>query len=93
TRFGPGNFLGYHNDQQHGANRKCAYVFNVTRKWRPEWNGYLQFYDENGNSPAAWKPDFNTLNIFLVPQPHAVTCIPPYAGTYRYAVSGWYRAG
>lgn len=91
TRFGPGSFLGFHNDQQHGANRRCAYVLNLTRKWRPDWNGYLQFYDENGNSATAWKPDFNTLNIFKVPQPHAVTCIPPYAGAFRYAVSGWYR--
>ncbi|MDT8408405.1 MAG: 2OG-Fe(II) oxygenase family protein [Wenzhouxiangellaceae bacterium] len=91
TRFGPGSFLGYHNDQQHGANRKCAYVLNLTRKWRPDWNGYLQFYDETGNSPIAWKPDFNTLNLFKVPQAHVVTCIPPYAGAYRYAVSGWYR--
>ncbi len=92
TRYGPGSFLGYHNDQQHGANRKCAYVFNFTRKWQPDWQGYLQFYDESGNTPAAWKPDFNTMNIFMVPQPHAVTCIPPYAAAYRYAVSGWYRS-
>jgi len=92
TRYGPGNFLGYHNDQQHGAARKCAYVFNLTRTWRPDWNGYLQFFDESGNSPVAWRPDFNTLNLFLVPQPHTVTCIPPFAAAYRYAISGWYRA-
>lgn len=91
TRFGPGNFLGYHNDQQHDVNRRCAYVFNLTRKWRPDWNGYLQFFDESGNGSEAWKPAFNTLNLFRVPQPHAVTCIPPFAGAYRYAVSGWYR--
>lgn len=91
TRFGPGHFLGYHNDQQHGSQRLCAYVFNFTRKWRPDWNGYLQFFDENGNGSIAWKPAFNTLNLFRVPQPHAVTCVPPYAAAYRYAVSGWYR--
>ncbi|MBU1188150.1 MAG: 2OG-Fe(II) oxygenase [Gammaproteobacteria bacterium] len=91
TRFSPGQFLGYHNDLMPGANRRCAYVFNFTRKWRPEWNGYLQFYDHNGNSPAAFKPSFNTLNLFTVPQPHVVTAIPPYATEHRYAVSGWYR--
>jgi len=91
TRFSPGQFLGYHNDLVPGAKRRCAYVFNFTRQWRPEWNGYLQFFDQNGNSPAAFKPSFNTLNLFTVPQPHAVTCIPPYAGEHRYAVSGWYR--
>jgi len=93
TRFGPGNFLGYHNDQMHGAHRRCAYVFNFTRRWRPDWNGYLQFFDENGNGSVAYKPGFNVLNLFKVPQAHAVACIPPYAAAYRYAVSGWYRAG
>lgn len=91
TRFSPGHFLGYHNDLMPGANRRCAYVFNFTPQWRPEWNGYLQFYDQSGNSPAAFKPSFNTLNLFTVPQPHVVTCIPPFATEQRYAVSGWYR--
>jgi len=48
-------------------------VFNLTRKWRPDWNGYLQFFDENGNGSTACRPAFNTLNLFGVPQPHAVT--------------------
>ena len=91
TRFSSGQFLGYHNDLMPGAKRRCAYVFNFTRDWRPKWNGYLQFYDANGNSPTAFKPGFNTLNLFTVPQPHAVTCIPPFASEHRYAVSGWYR--
>ncbi|GAK33658.1 putative proline hydroxylase [alpha proteobacterium Q-1] len=92
TRFGPGQYLTYHNDHVPKSHRRCAYVFNFTRRWRPDWGGYLQFFDDLGNGQTAYKPDFNKLNLFLVPQPHAVTFIPPFAGGYRYAISGWYRA-
>lgn len=90
TRFGPSHFLGYHNDLVPGSGRLCAYVFSFTRLWRPDWGGYLQFFDESGNGREAFMPSFNTLNIFTVPQPHAVTLVAPFAGGHRYAVSGWY---
>lgn len=91
TRFGPGNFLSYHNDLMPKANRRCAYVVNLTRAWRPDWGGQLQFFDARGNGTDAFMPSFNTLNLFTVPQPHAVAYIAPFAGAFRYAVSGWYR--
>jgi Rps23 Pro-64 3,4-dihydroxylase Tpa1-like proline 4-hydroxylase len=91
TQFGPGNFLSYHNDLMPKANRRCAYVFNITRNWRPDWGGYLQFFDERGNGSDAFMPNFNALNLFRVPQPHAVTYVPPFARGVRQAVSGWYR--
>lgn len=92
TRFGPGQFLTWHNDLVKDAHRRCAYVFNFTRRWRPDWGGYLQFWDRNGNGLESFRPAFNMLNIFRVPQPHSVGCVAPFAGAYRYAVSGWYRA-
>lgn len=92
TRFGPGQFLTWHNDLVKEAHRRCAYVFNFTRRWRPDWGGYLQFWDKGGNGAQAFMPRFNMLNIFKVPQPHSVGCVAPFAGAYRYAVSGWYRA-
>lgn len=91
TRFGPGHFLGCHNDLMPGANRRCAYVFNFTREWRPDWGGYLQFFDAAGNGVDAFQPRFNSLTVFKVPQPHAVGYVPPFARGLRYAVSGWYR--
>ncbi|MDQ3495618.1 MAG: hypothetical protein M3485_08920 [Pseudomonadota bacterium] len=27
-----------------------------------------------------------------MPRQHAVTFVPPFAGGYRYAISGWYPA-
>ncbi|GEQ98074.1 proline hydroxylase [Iodidimonas gelatinilytica] len=91
TRFGPSQFLTYHNDHVPGSNRRCAYVFNYTRQWLPDWGGYLQFFDDNKNGTEAFAPDFNTLNLFTVPQAHAVSFVTPFAGAYRYAISGWYR--
>lgn len=92
TRFGPSHYLSLHNDEVKGSGRRCAYVFNCTRSWRPDWGGYLQFFDEAGNGRTAFQPAYNTLNIFLVPQPHAVSYVTPFANAYRYAVSGWFRA-
>jgi len=91
TRFGPGQFLGWHNDLMPDHDRRCAYVFNFSRDWRPDWGGYLQFFDVHGNGLDAFMPAFNTLNLFRVPQPHAVTMVSPFAARYRLAVSGWYR--
>ncbi|HBK55960.1 MAG TPA: hypothetical protein DDZ76_06720 [Xanthomonadales bacterium] len=91
TQFGPGNFLSYHNDLMPRANRRCAYVFNLTEGWRPDWGGYLHFFDALGNQPGAFMPTFNALNLFRVPQPHAVGYVPPFARGIRRAVSGWYR--
>lgn len=92
TRFGPSHYLTLHDDDVKADERRCAYVFNCTRQWREDWGGYLQFFDSDGNGRAAFAPAFNTLNIFLVPQPHSVTYVPPFAGGYRYAISGWFRA-
>lgn len=93
TRYGPGQFLTRHDDNVEGKNRLAAFVLNLTPKWQPEWGGMLEFYDEPGNVIEGFVPAFNTLNVFKVPQSHAVTYVPPFAGAYRYAITGWLRAG
>ena len=32
------------------------------------------------------------LNVFAVPQMHAVSTVAPFAGGPRYSVTGWWRA-
>ena len=59
--------------------------------WRPEWGGYLQFFDDEGDVVQAFRPRFNSLNLFAVPQPHAVSFVPPFAPLGRYAITGWFR--
>jgi len=40
----------------------------------------------------AYTPAFNALNIFKVPQPHAVSLVAPFAGGDRLAITGWVRS-
>lgn len=92
TLFGPGQFLAMHDDSQVSEGRRVAYVLNFCSvDWRPDWGGYLNFYDEDGDVLAGYRPRFNALNIFAVPQAHNVTYVPPFAPVARYAITGWFR--
>ena len=92
TLFGPANFLSRHNDTHLSEGRRIAYVLNFTREpWREDWGGYLVFFDGQGDIVAGYKPRFNTLNMFAVPQWHSVTYVPPFAPRGRFAITGWFR--
>lgn len=92
TLYAPGQFLGMHDDSEETAGRRIAYVLNLCQEdWRPDWGGYLQFYDDDGNVTAGYRPRFNALNLFAVPQRHNVTPVPPYAPIGRFAITGWFR--
>lgn len=86
------HFLGRHNDSHVAEGWRIAYVLNLTiDDWHPDWGGYLLFYDKDGNVETGFRPRFNTLNMFLVPQDHAVSYVPPFAPKGRYAINGWLR--
>lgn len=92
TLYAPQHFLGRHIDSHVAEGWKVAYVMNFTLgDWRPEWGGYLQFFDDDGDVVHAFRPRFNSLNLFAVPQPHAVSFVPPFAPLGRYAITGWFR--
>jgi Rps23 Pro-64 3,4-dihydroxylase Tpa1-like proline 4-hydroxylase len=92
TLFAQGQFLATHDDSHVAEGWRVAYVLNLCAlDWRPEWGGYLLFYDDEGDVVAGFRPRFNTLNLFLVPQRHAVTFVPPFAPVGRYAITGWFR--
>lgn len=93
TRYLPGHFLTEHDDNVDGKNRRAAYVFSLSPKWRPDWGGLTLFFDEQGHVEEAFTPKFNTLSIFTVPQRHAVSAVAPFAGAPRYSITGWFRAG
>lgn len=91
TRYSKGHFLTEHDDDVIGKKRLAAYVLNLTPKWRTDWGGGLIFPDEN--KPAeAWFPKYNALNIFTVPQKHAVSIVSPFATENRYSLTGWFRS-
>ena len=92
TRYLPGHFLTEHDDDVAGKGRLYAYVLNFTPVWRPDWGGLLLFYDADGHVGEGYTPAFNALNIFRVPQRHAVSIVAPYAAGPRLSVTGWVRA-
>tara|TARA_R110002124_G_scaffold44984_1_gene136532 strand:- start:4338 stop:5078 length:741 start_codon:yes stop_codon:yes gene_type:complete len=90
TRFGPEHFLTEHDDLHPRDARRVAYVLNLTiPDWKSEWGGYLNFFDQHGNIEAGFRPIFNSLNLFLVPQRHSVSYVAPFAPSGRYAITGW----
>lgn len=92
TCFEAGHFLMRHNDEMPSAHRRAAYVLNFTHEWRPDWGGYLQFFDGEGDIECAFRPRFNALNLFKVPRDHSVEAVSPFAGAARLSVTGWFRA-
>jgi Rps23 Pro-64 3,4-dihydroxylase Tpa1-like proline 4-hydroxylase len=92
TLYAPHHFLAVHNDANSGAGRRVAYVLNLcSEDWRPDWGGYLNFYDDDGDVIAGYRPRFNALNLFAVPQRHNVGFVPPFAPLARFAITGWFR--
>jgi Rps23 Pro-64 3,4-dihydroxylase Tpa1-like proline 4-hydroxylase len=92
TLYGPGQFLAMHQDVAEGEARRIAYVLNFcSDAWRPDWGGYLNFYDKEGDIVAGYKPRFNSLNMFLIPQDHNVSFVPGFAPHARFAITGWLR--
>lgn len=92
TRYGPGHFLKRHDDVHPDQGREVAYVLNLTRGWRADWGGLLQFMDEDGAVVDTFMPRFNSLTLFRVPMFHCVSYVAPYAEHPRYAVTGWLRS-
>jgi len=92
TLFAPQHYLGKHNDSHVEEGWKVAYVLNFAREdWQPDWGGYLLFLDEDGDVVEGFRPRFNALNMFAVPQSHLVSFVPPFAPTGRLAITGWFR--
>ena len=92
TLYRPGQFLSMHSDSHKAEGWRIAYVLNFTTvDWRPDWGGYLLFFDEGGDVIGGYRPRFNSLNLFAVPKWHAVSYVPPFAPMARYAITGWAR--
>lgn len=91
TRYRAGDFLTAHDDDVEGKNRLYAYVLNFTPAWRPDWGGLLLFYDADGHVAEGYSPTFNALNIFRVPQLHAVTQVASFVDAHRLSITGWIR--
>lgn len=91
TRYRAGDFLTAHDDDVDGKHRLFAFVLGLTREWRADWGGLLVFHDDDGHVEGGYTPTFNSLNLFRVPQSHAVTQVASYVEAERLSVTGWIR--
>ena len=92
TLFAPGQFLAQHDDSHVAEGWRIAYVLSLApADWRPDWGGYLMFYDTDGDVVAGYRPRFNALNLFAVPASHAVSYVAPFAPVGRLSITGWFR--
>jgi len=91
TLYRPGHFLTHHDDLISDKKRVAAYVLNFTPQWVTDWGGILQFIAEDGHIAEGYTPTFNALNIFSVPQLHAVSYVSPFAQAGRLSITGWLR--
>jgi SM-20-related protein len=90
TLYRPGHFLKYHTDLDTKRDRRVAYVLGFTKNWQADWGGVLEFYNDRGDVEGGVLPRYNSLSIFTVPRPHAVTYVAPYATEGRYSITGWF---
>lgn len=92
TLFAPNHYLGKHIDSHVAEGWEVAYVLNFAPPdWHPDWGGYLLFLDDEGDVVEGFRPRFNALNLFKVPQSHCVSYVPPFAPLGRMALTGWLR--
>jgi SM-20-related protein len=91
TLYRPGHFLTHHDDLNVDKKRVAAYVLNFTPRWIPDWGGILQFIATDGHLAEGYTPAFNALNLFTVPQLHAVSYVAPFAQAGRFSITGWLR--
>ncbi|HEX8570779.1 MAG TPA: 2OG-Fe(II) oxygenase family protein [Caulobacteraceae bacterium] len=92
TRYLPGHFATAHQDEVEKQHRLYAYVLNLTPRWRADWGGLLMFLDEDDHVAEGYTPAFNAINVFRVPQRHAVSFVTPAAAGPRLSITGWARA-
>lgn len=90
--FAPNHYLGRHIDSHVMEGWRFAYVLNFAPdNWHPDWGGYLNFLDDDGDVIEGFRPRFNALNLFAVPTSHMVSYVPPFAPMGRTAITGWLR--
>ncbi len=89
TSYRASCFLGGHRDDHH-ANNRVAFVFNLTPAWQMDWGGMLMLPHPNSQPtivPVIW----NSLSLFTVPRDHFVSTVSPAAKQSRYSITGWLR--
>lgn len=91
TRYSAGQFLTTHNDSAEGELRYLAYVIQLTKDWRADWGGLLQFMDDQRRITDTVTPQYNSIALFRTPRLHCVSPVASFAAGERLAITGWLR--
>jgi hypothetical protein len=73
--------------------RTVAYVWHLSKKWKPEWGGAL-YWAQHDHAIATYPASFNTLVLFSVTtrSAHFVTTVSPYHKGKRLTFNGWWQS-
>ena len=87
--YPPSGFLMPHDDSHTAVNRRCAFIYHLTKEWKKEWGGCLEFMDNDNNVIHQLQPLYNSLTIFKVPQLHQVSKVSEHCISKRLTIHGW----
>lgn len=95
SNYGPGHYNGPHTD---GANGRIAFVFHMTKNWKPEMGGLFMRMDWDWKTVnKVISPPFNALSIFDTKwedkegSPHLVSEVSQGIINKRLSYTGWYK--
>jgi Rps23 Pro-64 3,4-dihydroxylase Tpa1-like proline 4-hydroxylase len=89
--YGPGDHSLPHTD--HIGQRTIAFVWHLSKNWKPEWGGGL-YWAQEPLANAYLHASFNSLVLFSVTphSSHFVTTVSPHATEKRLAFNGWWQS-
>lgn len=91
SKYSQGCFLNTHSDDMNG---KLAFVYHLTKDWRPDYGGLFTAQDKDRNILKTVVPGFNKFVCFKVGDsvaPHSVTQVSHNVQKHRMALTGWYK--
>jgi len=92
SNYQEGHYNGPHTD---GSNGRIAFVFHMTKNWRPEYGGLFMRTDwDDITVNKTVTPSFNTLSMFDTSDggaPHLVSEVVKGVNNKRISYTGWYK--
>jgi len=91
SKYSQGCFLNTHSDDMNG---KLAFVYHLTKDWRPDYGGLFTAQDAQRNILKTIVPGFNKFVCFRVGDyvtPHSVTQVSHNVPKHRMSLTGWYK--
>lgn len=91
SKYSQGCFLNTHTDDMNG---NLAFVYHLTKDWRPDYGGLFTAQDKQRNVLKTVTPGFNKFVCFRVGDyvtPHSVTQVSHNVPKHRISLTGWYK--